>query len=332
MKRKELGLVVAALLAAACGDSASETTPCGGVTPEERAQNQKVFDALAPTCAGCHNTGSKGYFASIEAFESLVVYNPHEVVPGDPDGSELVLLLEGKGTRSFTQMPIAGPAYAEMADAPMAMSDIRAWISGLKAREVDPLPSIDARRITRMGADDVQRALYQQLGLSDDDFFVPASNYSVPHKSNQQSDEKYALSSPEAIPAPFEGLPVERFGSLGGGSAMFQMKADNTVSPSYLGTLSQVSQRWCAMALSKPGNTALLPPGADPTIGMSDPAAVKAVIRHWFLHFHATMADDAAVSEVYDTVFVPLETETDALTGYVGTCSYFIRHPHWVFY
>ncbi len=336
--RRALSLLVAsvALAAGACGESASESqtdpTPCGGPTPEERAANQKVFDALSPTCAGCHSTGSRGFFASIEAFEALVVYAQNEVVPGDPDNSELVLLLEGHGTRAFTQMPIAGPAYADMADIPMSMADIRAWVVGLEARQLDPLPSIEARRVTRMAADDIQRALYQQLGLTDEDFFVPANNYDIEHKSNQQSDERYALSSPEAIPAPFESLPVERFASLGGGSAMFQMKSDSTVTPSYLGTLSQVSQRWCAMALDKANNTALLPAGASVATGSSDPAAVKAVIRQWFLHFHATVADDASVNEVFDTVFVPLETETDARAGYIGTCSYFIRHPHWVFY
>lgn len=328
--------VTIAIGASGCGESAGETTtdpiPCGGPTPEERAANQRVFDALSPTCAGCHSTGSRGFFASVEAFESLVVYAPSEVVPGDPDKSELVLLLEGHGTRAFTQMPIAGPAYADMTDAPMSMADIRAWVVGLKAREVDPLPSIEARRVTRMAADDVQRALYQQLGLSDADFFVPASNYDVEHKSNQQSDERYAMSSPEAIPAPFESLPVERFASLGGGSAMFQMKADSTVAPSYLGTLSQVSQRWCAMALDKPNNTALLPAGASIATGSSDPAAVKSVIRQWFLHFHASVADDASVNEVFDAVFVPVEAESDARTGYIATCSYFIRHPHWIFY
>ncbi len=328
-------LLIMALGAMALGCEEESSNPCAGPTPEERAANQAVFDALSPSCAGCHATGSRGYFASIEAFEFLVVYNPQEVVPGNPDGSELIRLLEGKGTRAFKQMPIAGPSFAQIAaqgKSSMTMDEIRDWVVNLKSRTVDPLPSIQARRITRMGADDVIRALYQQLGLSDDDFFVPGSNYDVPHKSTGQLDEKYPMSSPDSNPAPIEGLPVERFASLGGGSAASQMKTDGSVSPSFLGTLTQVSQRWCAMALDKSGNTALLPSGASIQTGSSDAAAVKSVIRFWFLHFHAKNAADTEVDQVFNAIFVPLETEKDARNGYIGTCSYFIRHPDWIFY
>lgn len=340
MKRQLILCLVCTSLAIAAGcstsDSASsETEPCGQVTPEERAQNQKVFDALSPVCSGCHATGARGYFTSIESFEALVVYDTREVVPGKPDESELVRLLEGHGTRAFKQMPIAGPTYAELAKdgtATMGMAEIRTWVEGVKAREVDTLPSIEAPRVTRISALDLERALYQQLGLSDDDFFIPASNYDVPHKSTGQQDEKYPLSSPDAIPPPFESLPIERFASLGGGSAMFQVKADASLTPSFVGSLTQISQRWCALALDKPNNTALLPAGTDISQGSADAAGLKALLKYWFLHFHAVLADDAQISEVLDTVFVPLESETDARAAYVGTCSHFIRDPHWIFY
>lgn len=331
---RSLGVLALGLCALSCTEESADN-PCAGPTPEERAANQAVFDALSPSCSGCHATGSRGYFASIEAFESLLVYNTQVVLPGKPDESELIRLLEGKGTRAFKQMPIAGASFAQIAESgqsPMSMAQIRDWVTNLKSRTVDPLPSIEARRITRLSADDVIRALYQQLGLSDDDFFVPGSNYDIPHKSTGQLDDKYPMSSPDTNPAPFEGLPVERFASLGGGSAAHQMKADGTVSPSFLGTVTQVSQRWCAMALDKAGNTALLPPGASIQTGSSDAAAVKSLLRYWFLHFHAVNAADADVDRVFNTVFVPLETEKDARNGYIGACSYFIRHPDWIFY
>lgn len=317
-----------------CGDSATNN-PCGGPTPEERAQNQAIFDALSPHCASCHISGARGYFASIEAFESLLVYNPAEVVPGKPDESELVRLLIGQGTRAFKQMPIAGPTYADLASqgkTKKTVEEIKTWIMNLVQRDKDPLPSLEARRVTRLSAEDVQRTLYQQLGLSDADFFVPASNYDIPHKSTGQLDDKYPISSPDAAPAPFEQLPVERYASLGGGSAGYQMKADGTISPSFLGTLSQISQRWCAMALDKAGNTALLPAGASIQTGSSDPAAVKTVLRAWYLHFHAVRATDAEVDTLFQNVFVPLEQGKDSRTAYIGTCSYFIRHPDWILY
>jgi hypothetical protein len=40
--------------------------------------------ALAPWCAGCHLSGDTGFFASSEAFESLLVRNVRFVRPGQP--------------------------------------------------------------------------------------------------------------------------------------------------------------------------------------------------------------------------------------------------------
>jgi hypothetical protein len=331
-------LVISLLLASAACDEAPADggragAACDGPTPEERAKNQVIFDGLSGSCAGCHASGARGYFESIEAFESLLAYEPSLVVPGDPDGSELVRLLEGKGTRAFKQMPIAGKPYAglvEAGNATLTVAAIREWVGNLQAQERDERPSIDAPRVTRIGANEVIRVLYAQLGLSDDDFFQPASSFDLPMKS-AQGDGNYPIASPDSTPAPYEGLPAERFASLGGGSAMFQVATDATPSPSFLGTITQVSQAWCRLALEKPGNAALLPAGT--TLGGSgDAAAVKALIRHWSLHFHAVGATEEEIDAVYQDVFLPLEAETDALTGYVGTCSSFIRHPRWIFY
>ncbi len=331
--------LAATSLAAACGDDQAEDgkvpdPPCGSVTPEERAQNQAVFDALAPSCAGCHTSGARGYFASIQAFESLLAYNADVVVPGSPDESELVRLLEGNGTRAFTQMPISGPTYAALAEqglAPMPMADIRAWVSTLRNRTVDTLPSIEAPRVTRQGADEVVRGLYQQLGLSDEDFFTLAASFGIPAK-NPISEDLYPMTSDDWTPGPYASLPAERHQSLGGGSALLQVRPDATASPSFLGTLTQVSQRWCKLALDKPGNTALLPAGATPDVGSTEPEKVKAVIAAWYLHFHAVVPSQAEIDAVYDGVFLPLEVGADPKIAYAGTCSFFIRHPDWIYY
>lgn len=328
-------LVVSALVAAGCGGGSggSSSDKCGP-TAEERAANQAIFDGLKPTCEGCHSTGARGFFASIDAFESLVVYEPKEVVPGKPDDSELVRLLEGHGTRAFKQMPIAGPTYAELVQqgkTKLTIAEVRDWVTKIVARTGDKLPSIDARRITRLSAADVQRALYQQLGLSDDDFYMPASSYNIPFKT-AQDDGKYPISSLDAVPAPYEGTEVDRYATLGGGSTMFQKKADGSISPSFVGSLTQIAQRWCAMALDKQGNTALLPAGASITVGMAEPAKVKDVLRAWFLHFHSVEASQQDVDQVFDGVFVPIEQGSDTRTAYIASCSYFIRHPDWIFY
>ena len=333
----QAALAAGALLTASCsGGSGPEAgdPQCSGPTMAEHARNQAVFDALKPSCEGCHATGSRGYFASLQAFESLVVYNPKEVAPGKPDESQLILLLEGRAALAYKQMPLSGPTFAEIAakgGSSLTMLQIRDWVTKLQPRAQDQLPSIEARRVTRIGASDVQRALYQQLGLSDADFFMPASSFSIPHKTSQD-DDNYPLASPDSLPAPYEQLSIDRFASLGGGSAMSQLRADSTISPTFVGSLAQVSQRWCGKALAKSPNAALLPAGASITTGSAEPDKVKAILRFWFLHFLSVDASPAEVDQVYDGVFVPLETGKDAKTGYVGACSYFIRHPDWIFY
>jgi hypothetical protein len=349
-------LVGAALIGCSSGSGGDEASPGGGgagnqggaagsgqggaaggvctTSPAESAQNQIIFDGLKPSCEGCHSTGSRGYFASLSSFESLLVYQPSLVTPGNPDGSRLVQLLEGNAPGNYKQMPTGGPPYAEVAKSQpkrLQVQAVRDWITRLESHTIDPLPSIDAPRVTRIGAADAQRALYQQLGLGDDDFFVPATQYSIVHKSNQ-NDNLYPLTSADSIPAPYEALSVARFASLGGGSAPTQIATDGSLSPAFVGSLTQVSQRWCALALAKQGNTALLPAGASTMAGSSNPAAVKAVLRSWFLHFHAVAAKDEDIDRVFTSVFVPLEQGKDTATAYAGTCSYFVRHPDWVFY
>lgn len=331
-----LGLVLGPVLGTSACDQGSGdgdvSSRCGsGPSADEREQNLVVFEGLKPACEGCHLMGARGYFASIETFESLVAYNPKLVVAGKPDESELLRLLEGNSEGAFAQMPPAGPTYAEM-DGDVSIAEIRTWITELGDHAADPNPAAAAPRIARLGAAEVQRALYQQLGLSDDDFFIPASSYDIPHKSTGQQDEKYPMSSLDAVPAPFESLPADRWASIGGGSAMYQRKHDTSISPSFAGSLGQVAQRWCAMAIDKADNTALLPGGSTNLVGSTDPAAVKANLRGWFLHFHAVEASADDVDDVYESLFVPLETETDTRAAYVGVCSYFIRHPDWVFH
>ncbi|HWB80509.1 MAG TPA: hypothetical protein VG755_36345 [Nannocystaceae bacterium] len=333
MRRLPVLLLLLAMTACDRGESELQPRCADGPSADERAQNQVVFDALEPVCVGCHVNGARGYFASIEAFEDLIAYEPTMVTPGDPDGSKLIMLLEGDAIGAFAQMPPGGPSYAELASdgtATLGMTEIRAWVTELGDHPANPLPLASAPRISRLGARDVHAALYQQLGLDDDDFYVPASNYDIPHKS-PQGDDLYPISSPDAIPPSFDRLPEDRWASLGGGSALVQMKADPTISPTFAGSLAQVAQRWCALAIDKPGNTALFAGDATSLPSSSDVAGTKALIGRWFLHFHAVEAAAGDVDTVFYELFVPIASEADSRTAWIGTCSWFIRHPDWVF-
>ncbi len=318
------------LLLAACGSppqsGVRRDAVCGTpATPETKV----VYEGLKAECAGCHQTGTKGYFASLGAFQALLVSDARLVNPGNPDGSELVKLLEAKGTGAFTQMPIAGAPYAMRTPGTGAsMAQVKAWISGLSAQARDNRPDPNARPITRVSAQQAQRALYQQLGLTHDDFFIAASEFSLP-MAESRGDTNYPLHGQDLLPAPRQTQTSGRFEALGGGSVMGQVRADTSITPTYVLTLQQVSQAWCRRALTKAGNPALFPGG---TLGASDAATVKATIARWSLHFLAQPMAAAEVDALHADVFAPLLAETNATNAYTGLCSYFIRHPLWSFY
>lgn len=326
-------LLVLLLMTAACAQQ-SESAPvatrrtqaaCGEASDE----TVRVMRALAPSCEGCHLTGVRAYWSSVTSFQNLVVANPALITPGDPDASEFVRLLEGQGKGAFKQMPIGTKSYAELVRdgaATLPVDDVKAWVRGLTAQPRNAQPDFGAARVSRLKPEQVQRALYQQLGLVHGDFYISAGEYGI-LMAESRGDEAYPLQPNDAIPAPRQQGPRDRFQALGGGSSFGQRKSDLTVGPSFVLTLTQVSQRWCRLGLNKMGNVALFPAG---TTRATDEANVKATIRRWFLHFHGTKATDAAVDELYTTVWTPLKTDSEA--AWVGLCSSFIRHPDWIFY
>ncbi|PTL81991.1 hypothetical protein [Vitiosangium sp. GDMCC 1.1324] len=316
---------------------------CGqeGTSPEPQTQSTcgtpastetlRIMQGLKPHCEGCHAQGARGYFASADAFQSLLVADPRLVKAGSPDDSELVRLLEGRGSGAFKQMPIGEKSYSQLVSegaATLPVADVRAWIQNLGAQQRDARPAANAPRITRMSATQIQRALYQQLGLAHEDFFISAAEYGIP-MAESRNDDFYPMQSPDALPAPRQTPTAERFYGLGGGSVMTQTSHDRSVSPTFALTLTQVSQRWCRLGLAKSGNVALFPPGTKRT---ANPEDVKATLRRWSMHFLGERLSDAQVETLYTRVFVPLATPTDTEPAYVGVCSYFIRHPHWIFY
>ncbi len=294
----------------------------------------RVYEGLRPSCVGCHAEGERGFFQSAAAFQSLVVADPRYVVAGDADASELLRLLSGTGTGAFTQMPIAGPSYAQLVDegaAFLTLAAVRDWIDGLGAQTRGSAPDPQAARATRMSAVQVQRALYQQLGLANDDFFVGAEQFGI-EMAEAKDDELYPLLSADALPAPRDRATAERHQGFGGFSVVEQTRGENTPSSNFVNNLVQLSQRWCRLALDKPGNRALFP--SDDARGRDDTDNVKATLRRWSRHFHATTLSDEQVDELYASLFLPLRADVDGdlTSAWAGTCSFFIRHPRWVFY
>ncbi len=326
-------LLVAVLLLLGCGRDVATTSPvqvtrqpaCGEASDE----TVRVMRALAPSCEGCHLTGVRAYWSSTSSFQNLVVANPALITPGDPEASEFVRLLDGRGRGAFRQMPIGTKSYADLVSdgaATMPIDEVKAWVRGLSATPRNSQPDPAVARVSRIKPEQVQRVLYRQLGLAEADFFIPAGEFGI-IMAEPRSDDLYPFQPNDAIPAPRQQPSRDRFQALGGGSAFGQRKPDFTVGPSFVLTLTQLSQRWCRLSLAKMGNVALFPQG---TTRATDEANVKATIRRWFVHFHGRKPTDAAVDELYSMVWQPLSSDTEA--GWVGLCSSFIRHPDWIFY
>lgn len=293
------------------------------------AETARVYQGLRPACEGCHSSGARGYFASAATFQQLLAADPRLVAPGKPEDSELVRLLEGQGTGAFRQMPIAGEPYARSSP-PLPVEDVKAWIRGLSAQRRGASPAPDAPRVARMSAQQIQRALYQQLGLGYGDFFTTVQEYGVPvADASLAADDRYPMHGPDMIPMPRNDPPAERFLGLGGGSALRQARADASTPPTFVHLITQLSQRWCRLALAKAGNRALFPGGA---VLSTDAAAVKETILRWHLHFLGEPGTAAQAEALYGKVFAPLQQASGAEPAYVALCTYFIRHPQWLFY
>lgn len=293
---------------------------------------EQIRKGLAPQCAGCHRVGDIGYFASARAFESLLVRNPRLVKPGKPDESELVLLLEGRRTgSSLTQMPISGEPFAALDAAgktTLHLSEVRSWIEQLQAPPASRAPDLTLVASQRVEPVHLEFGLRQLLGLDEADFYSVASNYGVPALL-ERSEDSYDLRSPDRAPAQWS--PRGRFVALGGAAATVSSHGDRSISTSFVQTLVPLSQAWCRLAVRKTDNTQLFSI-ANRSTGLAQRAQVEAQLADWHLLFLAEQPSADEVKTLVDTVFAPLEQSSSVETAWVGTCSYFIRHPLFVFF
>ena len=317
--------------AASAVSSSSSAAACP--TPAT-ADTQRIFEGLKPICEGCHVAGERGYFASLESFQSLLVADTRYITPGDADSSVLVALLQGTSRGAFSQMPPSGDTYASLVRsgvATLTVDEVKGWIATLGTQARDASPDKNAARITRVSANQVRRTLYQQLGLDAADFFIPATEHGI-EMAESRGDGNYPLLSPDDLPAPRQGTTEARHANLGGFSVVAQQAADRTPSSNYVNTLVQLSQRWCRIAIDKPGNTALFSQGRS--AADDSEANVTATVKQWSRLFHAVELDDIEAHRLFTDVFVPLRADPagDASSPWSGLCSYFIRHPFWVFY
>ncbi len=317
------------------GAGGGSATVGDGGQPCAESRNDAIRLGLEKACAGCHTNSSRPFFGSLEAFENGLVWNPAYVKPGDPDNSLLVKLLEGRGTGTYKQMP-TNTTYAEAVTAgkaSLSIEQLKQWI-----RELPPTPpgavgpSPDAFTVRRLSAEEMVTSLMDQLGLTIEDF--------IDTGRATWRDEPYTFRGGRLAVWPVDIAPGisgqyvsdaragERFLALGGPNTLQLRARDVTLAPSAMQTLVQVSQAWCALAIDKAGNKAVLS-----TVTLADKSAtksteLKANVRALHLRMLGEPATDADVEALYG-LYVKHEAATTK-AGWVAVCAALVRHPQWL--
>lgn len=297
--------------------------------PDDLVETDRIRNGLAPHCAGCHSGGELGYFASLDAFVALLASDERLVRPGEPEASELVSLLEGRGSGTVTQMPLAGLPYAQIEDARLSMEEIRGWIRGLGEVKVDVSADRDAPTVRRLPAEFLNGPLLAKLGMEVDDVQRTSSSYGVEVRYSRPND--YAVLDPDAVPGPINPVNSAAHYGLGGGSAAESITEDAAPNATFVQFLVPLAQRWCERSVALTDSP--LFEAAGPNVGADSPELVKADIQRLGLHFWSETLEAEQVDTLFDEVFVPMiEASGDVERAWVGLCSVFIRDPRFLFY
>lgn len=309
-----------------------------------RETHYTIFEALRPACEQCHGRDTPPTaFRTFEAFEQLLAYNDAYVVPGNPDESLLVQLLEGDGTGDSESMPPTAPYLGSEAETSrLSMASIREWVTNLQVCEVDRPPSGPVVR--RMRAEQIRLSLYQQLGLSSTDFSGTETGYNSSEGiiSNDRSapTRPYRLYSPTDIPGPphqttsagRDDRGYDAWADLGGADVFRGSLTTTSTSATFMQRFIPLTQAWCRRSVDDGANDALFRDIEREADVVEQVDAAKANLRYLYLRLLSIEADDTEIDELYREVLVPLSAEGSATDGWVGTCAALVRDPRWLSY
>lgn len=347
--RSMLGAAALASLALALGAcfGSADLTETGkppddpGPTPESceaKGKNDEIRLALAPACQGCHLTGNKPFFASLTSFESGLVYNEKYVKRGDPDNSLLIQLLKGVAPGSYPQMP-PGQPYSELLTSgrvTLTLDQVADWIRDLPAPPMElETPVAEEFQVRRLSAEEMVVSLMAQLGLTLEDF-VATDNPDWRNRAYVVAGGRFFVWPGDWEPG-IDGQyvsdyrTIERYETLGGGNSLVYRKKDARFGPSSGQALVQMSQAWCARAVDKSGNKAVLRYVTLADKSTSNPDAVKKNLRSLYLNMLGQSPSDAEAQALYEQVYLPLEAKSTRL-AWIGVCAALVRHPQWITY
>lgn len=323
-------LTVEGMMGSACtgklgGDSDSTSSSSTGGGECAASDNDAVRLALAPDCKACHDVGSnRPIFASLSAFENLLVYDPAIVVPGDPAGGKLIALLEGTETGTYTQMPLTGEPFAKLASAGktgISIDALKAWITALPPP--DPAragPHKDSPTTRRLRVPELVSSLQRTLGYDE----VGATD------AAQGNPGSLWVRDPDALGGiGYLNVNATRTWSvLGGGDPLGRIKDDTTWSPGALRTVVEMSLEWCDGAVAK-GDKAIFRDAMPGDTSMDASAKIRANIGYLHLRLLGEPAAAADVDAFYTGVFLPAEPR-GLNVAWTEVCAALVRDPRFL--
>ncbi|MFT3765180.1 MAG: hypothetical protein QM820_06645 [Minicystis sp.] len=287
------------------------------------SDNDAIRLALEPSCKACHDTGSnRPIFASLEAFENLLVYDPNLVVPGDPDKSKLVALLEGTAQGTYTQMPLTGKPFAKLGSAAgISMEAITDWITALPPPDPSRVgPHRDSPMTRRLRVGEYVYALQRTLGYAE----VGPTDASA-----GKPNALWVRDPTELGPIVYWNIGATRTWSvLGGGNTFNRVKDDTELSPSALRTITEMSLEWCGDAVGRADQTIFRDAMPSDT-SMAAPAKIRANIAYLHLRLLGEPATDSDVDAYYEGVFVRAEPRGTAI-AWTEVCAALVRDPRFL--
>jgi hypothetical protein len=305
-------------------DSTSSSSSGGGECAA--SDNDAIRLALAPACKACHDTGSnRPIFASLEAFENLLVYDPAIVVPGDPAGGKLIALLEGTATGTYAQMPLTGEPFAKLASAGMtkiSMEALKTWITTLPPP--DPArsgPHRDSPTTRRLRVGELVSALQRTLGYAE----VGATD-----AATIDYPGVLWVRDPDAVgDIGYLNIGATRTWSvLGGGDPLRRVKDDTSWNSGALRTVVEMSLEWCGAAVAK-GDKAIFRDASPTDTSMDAPDKIRANIAYLHLRLLGEPAAKADVDTFYQGVFLLAEPR-GAPVAWTEVCAALVRDPRFL--
>jgi hypothetical protein len=262
-------------------------------------------------------------FASLDAFENLIVYDPALVTPGDPAKSKLVALLKGTSTGTYTQMPLTGKAFAKLGAAVTGISidDVETWIEDLGPPDPSRAAAHrDAPTTRRLRVEELVVQMQSTLGYPE----VGATDASQGHPQALWVRDPDALGS-----IGYMNIGATRTWSiLGGGDSLARVRDDGTWSPSALRTAVQMSLSWCGEQVGK-SDPAMFRDAAPSDTSALSPEKIQKNIGYLLLRLLGEPAAAADVKAYYEGVFLPAEPR-GAAVAWTEVCAALVRDPRYL--